>query len=294
MVDAGEGSATPPRAVDPRIAAAVQVLAGQDLAAVAEHHGVEPALVRRWATQFLAAGAAAVRGEALGGEAEARDRLLAAIEHELRTPLALLRGYAGLLAAGRVEADQQVELAARVEDRVRALEDVLVRLGETTAATLGRLRLRREPTTLAALLEPFSRRCRVQVEADAELEVDIVRVRLVVGDLLDVAHAAHGTTDVVLRARAGADWHVLEVRRSGAPMDPERLRVLLDPFAPRDGHADVTFGLYLARALVVRHGGQLGVRREDDGTDRLWVRLPPEAPEPGPGDGVVVPLRPEG
>ena len=51
------------------------------------------------------------------------------------------------------------------------------------------------------------------------------------------------------------------------------LQALFDPFDANDDTTGVTDGLYLARALVVAHGGFLGAEGNDNGTV-LFARLP--------------------
>jgi signal transduction histidine kinase len=82
-------------------------------------------------------------------------------------------------------------------------------------------------------------------------------------------------------------WHEIRVVREGNPISPMILKALFDPFGTNDDATGVTIGLYLARALVVAHGGFLGAEGDDQSTV-LLARLPrdpamdPELSEPGP------------
>ena len=83
-------------------------------------------------------------------------------------------------------------------------------------------------------------------------------------------------------------WHEIRVVREGAPISPIVLQALFDPFDANDDATGVTDGLYLARALIVAHGGFLGAEGDDESTV-LFARLPREPaidPEP-PGLGMA-------
>ncbi len=269
---------------DVRVRAALAVLAGEDVPAVAARLDLDARLVARWTEQFTRAGAAAVRNEPVGDEVLARDRLLAAIDHELRTPLMKVRTITALLQREGLDAATTADLHRQLRAEFQHLDQLLRRLDETTGASLGRLLLDRQPVTAAELLDHLD--VPVDVTGDGRVDVDVTRMRTVVDDLVELARSGPATEAVRVRASVDGAWCEITVHRTGDPFDPTRLAAVLDPFAAREDHSDVTFGLHLAMALTVLHGGQLGVRRVDD-RDVLWVRVPVQPPH---GRGNVVPL----
>ena len=105
----------------------------------------------------------------------------------------------------------------------------------------------------------------------------------VLEDLWKTGHREPAPDRVAIEvARAGA-WDEIRVVREGAPIGPLIIQALLDPFDANDDATGVTTGLYLARALVVAHGGYLGAEGDDD-TTVLFARLPhePQVASPGP------------
>ena len=93
-------------------------------------------------------------------------------------------------------------------------------------------------------------------------------------DLWREAGAARPEPDsLVLEVRRTAPWVEVRVVRTGAPVDPQVLRALFEPFDLNDDASGVTIGLYLARALAVAHGGAVGLDQDEDGTS-FWVRVP--------------------
>lgn len=262
---------------DHRVEAALAVLGGRDAGEVAAELDVPATVVERWAGIFHAAGSAAVRNAPAGTEAWARDRVLAAISHELRTPLAQVRSALDLLGVGTDDDDRPPShLHELLQRSFRRLDDLLVRLMETTRASYGRTELVRQRLLLSEVFAATD----VEVVADGVVDVDPERVRLIVADLRSLAERGPETASIDVRAGIDGNWAEIVVERRGAPYDPERLQAELDPFSPRTRHTDITFGVHLAMSLTVLHGGQLGVRRVDgpDEVDELWVRIPVHAP----------------
>lgn len=263
---------------DARVAAAIAVLGGRDADTVAAELDVQVDLVHRWVAIFRRAGEAAVRNRPDREEAWARDRILAAISHELRTPLAKVRAALDLLGLPTDPEDLPPSaLHKHVKGSFEQLDELLQRLMETTRASYGRTELVRSEVLLSELLADTG----ATIAVDGLVDVDPERLQLVLDDLLALADRGPGTTDVRLRAGRDGDWAEIVVERDGDPWDPGRLQAELDPFSPRTLHTDITFGVHLAIALTVQHGGHLGVRRRG-GTDELWVRLPAQpAPDAG-------------
>src|SRR3954452_18330956 len=103
-------------AVDLRVSMVLAVLAGRPVADVAREWEIETSLLHRWLRDFLVAGSAVITNRPDPDEARQRDRFLAAFAHELRTPVAVARGWAMLLAEGDVPPDQVADTVDRLAD----------------------------------------------------------------------------------------------------------------------------------------------------------------------------------
>ncbi len=97
--------------------------------------------------------------------------------------------------------------------------------------------------------------------------------RRVLRDLWQAAGTAPAPRARRLDVRVVDPWVELRVLREGTPLSPTLLHALFEPFDVDDEHAGVTVGLYLVRALVVLHGGTVGVDQDED-TTAFWVRVP--------------------
>ena len=267
-------------AVDLRVSMVLDVLRGASVEDVAQEWGIESSLLHRWVRDFLVAGTAAITNRPDPDVARQRDRFLAAFAHELRTPVAVASGWATMLADGDVPDDQ-------VDDSLARLSEALVRLAEhiydvelTASASLGLVRVSLEPIDVEALCaalpgSPGVRRGPVTtVYADPKLLSRVLR------DLWATAHREPAPESVVIDVVESGAWHEVRVVRKGHPISPMVLKALFDPFGTNDDATGVTIGLYLARALVVAHGGFLGAEGDHERTV-LLARLPRE-PSTGP------------
>ncbi len=73
---------------------------------------------------------------------------------------------------------------------------------------------------------------------------------------------------------SSSGWCVRAIRST-----PALLHALFEPFDLDDDDTGITIGLYLARALVVAHGGTIGVDQDDDPCRALGRASPPPEPE---------------
>lgn len=253
---------------DPRVRAVLEVLAGDGVAEVAARWSVEPALVRRWVRGFVDAGSAQVTNRPAADALRERDRYLAAFAHELRTPLTTAQGWAAMLAEGDVPPAAVARTVTRLGDALERLAERVRDVELLAAASMGLLRLERERVPLGDLVPA------VEVDGgDTVLHVDPELFRRVLRDLCGAAELAPAPRSVRIGVAAVGPWWEVAVRRDGDPIDTSVLTALFEPFELNDDGSGVTIGLYLARALVVAHGGTLGADQDQDGAV-FWVRVP--------------------
>ena len=230
---------------------------------VAQEWDVLPSLLHRWVGDFLVAGSGAITNQPDPDAARQRDRFMAALAHELRTPMAVARGWAETLEEGGLSeemAAQSLRAAARRADpAVRAHRRRRARRFLVPRAHAGRLRARRRRRPLSARSPAAP-----EVRQGADLTVQADPALLEPGAPRPLVHRAprarpdHVAIDVV----ETGSWHEIRVVREGNPISPMILRALFDPFDANDDATGVTDGLYLARALIVAHRGFLGAEGE--------------------------------
>ena len=229
--------------------------------------------------------------EALERSEERRVQLIADLAHEFRTPLSNLRGYLEGLEDGVFRPD---ELAAPARRQVERLERLADDLSLLSRVETGQLELHPATVDAAALLEAAADAFRPRFEAKGvALDVrpgpggltvwaDEQRTGQVLGNL--IANALRFTPQggrVTLTASAIAGGGArFDVSDSGVGIPPDQLELVFNRFyrgdearAQRDGSGS-GIGLTLAKQLVERQGGEIGVGSRPGAGSNFWFTLP--------------------
>ena len=226
----------------------------------------------------------------LEADEQRRRDLLADVGHELRTPLAVIRGNLEAIVDGIHPADE-AHLAGLIEE-TRVMERLVEDLRTLSLAEAGTLQLHREPTDLDVLLGEVH--AGYQAEAGRTgvgldlvtpddlpiLEVDPVRIREVLANLVGNAfrYTHAGGTITLSGARASGGGVTFSVADTGAGIEPELLPHVFDRFTKGRDSRGSGLGLAIARDLVAAHGGTIDVRSQPGNGTTFEVRLPAEMP----------------
>jgi two-component system sensor histidine kinase HydH len=201
-------------------------------------------------------------------------RMSAVLAHEIRNPLASLKGNAQLLVRALPEGDKPRAKAQLLVDEAIRLErltnDLLdfARAGELAVADSDPAALVRE---VAAELDG----ARIRVDATgapARWPLDAARMRRVLANLLDNATWA-GDGEVVATVARERDELVIAVRDHGPGVKDEDLPRLFEPFFTRRVQG-TGLGLAIAKRLVELHGGTIAAANAEGGGARFTVRIP--------------------
>lgn len=224
---------------------------------------------------------------------EARRLLLAAVSHDLRTPLTSLRVVLEALDEGVVE-DRQT--AARyltgARQQIRQLESLIDDLFELARLDAGALDLHRAAVEVDVLIDEVVESMRAQaedagvqlravVEAGlAPLQIDSQRIARVLLNLLGNAlrHARRGG-NVLVRVTGDDSTVRISVQDSGDGITAEDLPHLFERFYRGEKsrsrlHGGAGLGLAIARGLVEAHGGQIWAENAVDQGAVISFTLP--------------------
>jgi signal transduction histidine kinase len=212
------------------------------------------------------------------------------VAHDLRTPLARLRGMAevALQPSAGPQATRDA-LADCVEESERVL-NMLNTLMDITEAESGMMRLQREPANLCQLArevvelyEYVAEEKKIAVRLDlpeppVTAPVDRLRMRQVFANLLDnaIKYTPAGGS-VVISVRDGSDQAVAAFRDSGIgiPADEQdKIWARLYRGDKSRSQRGLGLGLSLVKAVVQAHGGQATVSSEVNKGSEFTVRLP--------------------
>jgi two-component system sensor histidine kinase HydH len=186
----------------------------------------------------------------------------AVLAHEIKNPLASLKGNAQLLAGAvedkhRRKADRVVDEAVRLEKLVTDLL-AFVRTGDLTRA----------PTTPASLV-PDGVVADI-ASAPPTWSLDEARMRQVLANLVENAQAAGGPVTVRIARERGL---VIEVSDKGPGVPAEDREKIFEPFFTKKTRG-TGLGLAVARRVVEAHGGTISVGDAPGGGALFRVEIP--------------------
>ncbi|MGE3276771.1 MAG: ATP-binding protein [Vicinamibacterales bacterium] len=230
-----------------------------------------------------------------------KDEFLATLSHELRTPLHAILGWVQILEAGELSPSRTrhaVDVIGRnARLQAQLIEDIL----DVSRIITGKLEIDRHPVAMGQLLEtvaagiaPAAAGKGVAFESRIvaplpPVEGDAARLHQVLNNVLSNALKFTGSGGtIVLGCEADEDHLTIEVRDSGAGIDPAFLPHVFDRFRQADSrstraHDGLGLGLAIAKHLVELHGGVIRVASEGPGTGTIVTVRLPAAPAPRAG-----------
>jgi len=223
-----------------------------------------------------------------------RNALLAAISHDVRTPLTALIGLAESLAGSQPPlSSAQRESAVALADQARELGTLVNNLLEMARLQSGKVNLRLEwqsveevVGTVLRSLGPLLDGKTVNVDVPADLplvEFDFSLMERVLVNLVENA-VRHGAPPIELHAAVTEHELILKVRDHG-PGLPAALRgredSLFEMFTRGRSESStpgVGLGLAICKAVVDAHRGSIQATNADGGGAEFTVRLPRRPP----------------
>lgn len=224
-----------------------------------------------------------------------KDRFLATMSHEMRTPLHGILGLARMLQSAPADTAGARNSLAVLERTGEHLLGVINDVLDFSKIQSGHLRLAPQPFELCALVQSVAdvsliaahekglwQRLDLQASAPCWVEGDATRLRQVLLNLLGnaVKFTGSGGVSLTVRREAGESW-VFEVCDTGVGVPEAQREAVFEAFTqadPSDGrrHGGTGLGLTISRELARAMGGELQC-------------LPPQGP--GSVFRLAVPLR---
>jgi PAS domain S-box-containing protein len=227
-----------------------------------------------------------------------KDEFIGIAAHELRTPLAVLKGFAQTLLVqtargkGPELVEWQVEALQSIDRATARLVELTEDLLDVTRLQAGQLALHVEPTDLVALTRRVVTRLQMTTEHHTlaiftpvehlVAPVDPRRLEQVLSNLIGNAikySPEGGSIEVTIGEEEQAHAALLCVSDHGIGIPAQQQPQVFGRFARTDnarayGIGGTGLGLYLCRELVERHGGRIWFESVEGQGSTFCVALP--------------------
>lgn len=222
-----------------------------------------------------------------------RDLFLAVLGHDLRTPLGTILMSANILMTSTALNDQYRNALTRIVNSGTRMKQMVSDLLDFTLMRIhGGLKIDPAAMDMGIVVRRIADEIRglhpeseFQVSATGNLQGswDEVRIgQLIANLLLNAVQHGSDSASITISVQSGSDDQVrLMVRNEGVPISPDLLAELFEPMKSShhvearnpDTSANLGLGLFIAREIVVAHGGSISVTSIPEGTT-FTVQLP--------------------
>lgn len=222
---------------------------------------------------------------------EIKSTFISVISHELKTPVALIKGFVGTLRRDDANWDRKI-----VEDSLEIIEDETDRLSELIENLLdasrleaGMLAINATDLSMPTLVKRLVKRFRTQTDHH-KFKIDFPdkfpviladedRIAQVISNLLSnaIKYSPNGG-EISLSGKVTAEQIIVCVSDEGTGIAPGDLPQIFDRFYRAEDAVRKTkgagLGLYLARALIEAHQGSIWVNPEHREGAQICFSLP--------------------
>ncbi len=217
---------------------------------------------------------------------------ISTISHELKTPVALIKGYAGTLRREDANWDQRIiqDSLTVIEEEADRLTDLIENLLATSKLRAQRMQLDLADVRLEQLVEQVVERFRTQTTSHVfkldfpadfpVVQADETRLRQVLDNLVSnaIKYSPAGGT-ITVGASLDPVHVTVYVRDQGVGVSEREQEHLFERFYRAEGALSraikgTGLGLYLVKAIVEAHGGKIAVSSKPGSGSTFYFTLP--------------------
>ena len=209
-------------------------------------------------------------------------QMASSIIHDIRSPLAIIRGYAELAVTRTVSTEKRLRFANTITSEVRRLRDMAEELQEfsegTHAVELNAISLHEVIEEVVDFLDSDFRDRGIHIihhaQYTGQLMLDAPRIKRILHNLAGNAADAmpDGGTLMITAARV-AEYVHLEIHDTGSGIPDEIRERIFDPFVTHGKTHGTGLGLAVVRRIVEEHHGDISASSSTTGTT-FTIRLP--------------------
>ena len=221
---------------------------------------------------------------------EMKATFISIVSHELKTPVALIKGYASTLRRDDARWDKHIvqDSLAVIEDEADRLTHMIEDLLDASRLQAGGLTLNQTDLSLPNLAQRLAERFQTQtkkhtlvVDFPADFPVimgDETRIEQVLSNLISNAIKYSPKGEIHINGDIRPEQVIITVSDEGPGIDQHDMPHIFDRFYRSDTAVRKTkgagLGLYLARAIVEAHGGRIWIDPQHGSGARICFSLP--------------------
>jgi K+-sensing histidine kinase KdpD len=221
---------------------------------------------------------------------ELKSTFVSIISHELKTPVALIKGYVGTLRREDAKWDRSVveESLKVIEEESDRLAALIENLLDASRLQAGALAIKRSDVSIPAIAQRLAERFQTQttrhtIKVDFKnnfpiIVADETRLEQVLSNLISNAIKYSNEGEILISGQSRPDKVIVCVSDQGPGIAPDDIPHVFDRFYRAPDMARQTkgagLGLYLSRSIIEAHGGRMWVDPETGQGARICFSLP--------------------
>ncbi len=217
-----------------------------------------------------------------------RSSILAALSHDLRTPLTALVGMAETVALGKAPVERQKSMLEAIRHQALSISQQMTNLLDMAKLSAGKFSLNTDwqpiEEVIGATLQQVASQWRgreILVALEPNLppvNIDAVLIERVLWNLIENAiKYSPEASPIEIAVKREADHIAIDVCDRGPGIDLDRREQLFELFQrgkSESGVPGVGLGLSIAKTIVEAHGGRISVSNRACGGSCFRVQLP--------------------
>ncbi len=224
---------------------------------------------------------------------EIKSTFVSVVSHELKTPVALIKGYVGTLRRTDAAWDREIveDSLAVIEEEADRLTELIENLLDASRLQAGVLKVNLSDVAVDSLARHIAEKFRTQttrhtIEVSFPPDFPVIladenRLSQVLSNLISnsIKYSPEGG-NIQISGNVRPEQVILCVSDQGPGIAPEDLPHVFDRFYRSVGSSRTTkgagLGLYLSRAIIEAHGGRIWVDPKPGEGARICFSLPRE------------------
>jgi K+-sensing histidine kinase KdpD len=221
---------------------------------------------------------------------EMKSTFISVVSHELKTPVALIKGYVGTLRRDDARWDRKIvdESLQVIEEEADRLSIYIENLLDATRLQANGFSIKKNDVQIAELIHHVVERMQTQTQKHAltseipnplpVILADETRLNQLLTNLVNNAIKYSSEGKITISARLHGENIIICVSDEGRGIDPNDAPFVFDRFYRASEAVKKTkgagLGLYLSKAIVEAHGGQIWIDPEYHHGARICFCLP--------------------